>query len=147
MLQQQQWSRLRYVESEYVQEEEFYDSVEKLGDRKVNGHVIYFNIKTLDRTNFIRSAYLENLFSLEQMLNLKYQPSHHIRLINEDESEICLQHDTFKHRQTSLTNWNMIGDVFVDNIDDNIMKINEEESDSASRTKFSSVPWHMYVFE
>ena len=41
----------------------------------------------------------------------------------------------------------MIGDVFVDNIDDNIMKINEEESDSASRTKFSSVPWHMYVFE
>ena len=78
---------------------------------------------------------MENLFSLEQMLNLKYQPSHHIRLINEDESEIYLQHDTFKHRQTSLTNWNMIGDVFIDNIDDNIMKINEEEGDNESRTR------------
>ena len=98
MLQQQQWSRLRYVESEYVQEDEFYDSVEKLGDTKVNGHAIYFNIKTLDRTNFIRSADLENFFSLVQTLKLKCQPSLHVKLINEDESKIsptwCLQTQT-----------------------------------------------------
>ena len=114
MLQQQQWSRLRYVESEYVQEDEFYDSVEKLGDRKVYGHSIYFDIKTLDRTNIIRSADLDKLFSLLQILKLKYQQSHYLKFINQDEDEIYLQHDTFKHRQTSLTNWNMFGDVIAD---------------------------------
>ena len=75
-------------EPQDAQDDRFYDSVEKLGDRKVYGHAIYFNIKTLDRTSFIRSADLDNLFSLVQTLKLKCQPSLHVKLVNEDESKI-----------------------------------------------------------